>query len=232
MKFRFSGNKLTGRERKLQRFFEIAPGATSWTIIIGMVIVSFVSPLAAAVIIIAFDLYWLLRLLSMTFFLVLSYYSLAADEASDWMERVRGLDQLDRYLEELNRRPLAGSIKDKVSLYFHREDVRSIKAHAGGLPPSKDIYHLVIIPVVSETRDIVEPGVKSLIEGTFTSERIFVIFALEERADEKVKAGIRKIRDTYKHSFFDMLIAVHESLIVHFRDEIYGKVCIVTGKAF
>lgn len=209
MKFRFSGNRLTGRERKLQRFFEILPGAASWFVIIGMIVLAFKNPLAAAVIIIAFDFYWFLRLLSMTLFLILSYLRLSVEDGTDWMERVRGLDRLDRYVEELEKRPLTGSNRDKASLLFHRKNVESIKAHAGPLPLSKTIHHLVIIPVVKETRDVVEPGIKSLAEGTFDTKQILVIFALEERANEEVKAGIAKLRHDYGSKFFDMVISVH-----------------------
>jgi hypothetical protein len=87
MKFDFTGGKLTGSERTTQRFFEIMPGATSWTIIIGMTALAFLKPLAAAIIIIAFDLYWLLRLLYMTLFLLLSYFRLSVEKQADWMKR-------------------------------------------------------------------------------------------------------------------------------------------------
>jgi len=209
MKFRFSGNRLTGRERKLQRFFEIIPGAASWTVIIGMIVLAFKNPLAAAVIIIAFDFYWFLRLLSMTLFLILSYLRLSVEDGTDWIERVHGLDRLDLYMEELKKRPLAGSIRDKVSLLFHRKNVESIKAHARPLPLSKNIYHLVIVPIVKETRDVVEPGIKSFTEGTFDPKQILVVLALEERASEEVKAGAEKLRHDYGSKFFDMMISVH-----------------------
>ena len=209
MTFNFTGNGLAGRERTLQRLFEIAPGATSWTIIIGMAVLAWAYPLAAAVVIIAFYFYWLLKLLYMTLFLILSYLRLSVEKNTDWMKRVRGLDRLDEYLEELKKQPLAGNAKRKVSLLAHRKEVESLKMAGGGQPASTDIHHLVIIPVAKETREIVEPGIASLAGGTFPSKRIMVILAIEERADEKVKGEAREVRDAYRDNFFDMLIVEH-----------------------
>jgi hypothetical protein len=209
MKFNFTGNALTGREGALQRLFEIAPGATSWTIIIGMAVLAFLKPLAAAVIIIAFYFYWLLKLLYMTLFLILSYLRLSVERNTDWMERVRGLDRLDGYLAEIRKRPLTGDVREKISLLFHQKEVRSLKIAGGRRPLSEDIYHLVIIPVAKETQEVIEPGIVSLAEGTFPPKQIVVVLALEERANEEVKGGAGKVRDAYRDKFYDMLIIVH-----------------------
>ena len=72
MSFKFSRHGLEGHEKFLQRAFEILPGLTSWTILIGMTALSFWNPVAAAVIIIAFYVYWLMRVFYVVFFLVLA----------------------------------------------------------------------------------------------------------------------------------------------------------------
>lgn len=48
MTFRFSRQGLTPREQVLERALEILPGATSWTILVGMVGFAFWNPLLAA----------------------------------------------------------------------------------------------------------------------------------------------------------------------------------------
>ena len=73
MRFHFSRRGLRGREAWLQRAGELLPGAASWTLLVGMVAVSCWRPVAAAMLVIAFALYWLLRLFYMTFFLVISH---------------------------------------------------------------------------------------------------------------------------------------------------------------
>ncbi|MFC1479977.1 glycosyltransferase [Candidatus Omnitrophota bacterium] len=209
MNFRFSGTELTGKERKLQRIFEIAPGATSWTILIGMVVCAFKAPLIAAAIIIAFDFYWLLRLLYMTLFLIVSYMRLSVENHTDWMKRVRGLDNLEQYAKELRELPSPVDRKKRLSLFFHRKEIESLGVKDPERPDSKDIYHLVIVPVAKETREVIEPGIEGLAGGTFPSKKILVILALEERATEEVKKGARETQNAYRDKFFDMLVAVH-----------------------
>ena len=63
MTFRFSRQGLAGMDRVAERALEILPGATSWTILLGVAVLAFRDPLLAAILIIAFELYWLLRLL-------------------------------------------------------------------------------------------------------------------------------------------------------------------------
>jgi len=209
MKFNFSANKLKGREKRLQRFFEIVPGFSSWTIIIGMLILAFRAPLIAAVLIIAFDFYWLLRLLYLTLFLIVSYFRLSAEKETDWMGRVAGIDSLDKYSRAIEGEKSERELKKKVSLFFLKREIRKLKKSGSKIALSKDLYHLVLIPIAKETRDIVEPGLKSIALSDFPPNRIMVVLALEERADEEIKTDARDLLRHYKSKFFDMKIVVH-----------------------
>lgn len=53
--------ELFGRDRRLYRALEIAPGAVSWATLTGVVLASIYVPVFAAYFIIAFSLYWLLK---------------------------------------------------------------------------------------------------------------------------------------------------------------------------
>ncbi len=208
MEFKFSSSGLTGQDKTLQRFFEIIPGLTSWCVIIGMIILSFCKPIIAAMIIIAFDLYWLMRLLYMTLFLVLSYSRLSMEKKTDWMERVRGVDNIDEYRQMLDEKK-PDRLKERIVLDSHIKELDRLEKSHKKPPSSKDIYQLVIIPVAKETREIVEPGIKSIAEGTFPAERILVVIALEARAKEEVKAATRSLVESYKNRFFDILEVRH-----------------------
>lgn len=209
MEFDFTGNGLKGKERRLQRFFEILPGATSWCILLGMIILAFFMPIAAAVIIIAFYLYWLVRLLYTTVFLVISYFRLSLEKKSDWMARIRGLDDMDNYIRKLEETPPEGGLRKRLSAFIHLKTMKEIKSKHLRMPPSESIYHLVIIPIAKETREVVEPGIRSLAEGTFPPARILPVLAVEERASGEVKEGARGIVNEYRDRFKDMFIVEH-----------------------
>jgi len=209
MKFKFSANNLTGKEKRLQRFFEILPGFTSWTIIVGMLILAFRVPIAAAVLIIAFDFYWLLRLLYLTLFLIFSYFRLSAEKDTDWMERVRGIDSLDEYARMIADKKGEKGSKKKSSLYFLKKEIEKLYKSGSKRALSKDLYHLVLIPIAKETRDIVEPGIKSITTSSFPPKRIVIVLALEERASSEIKTDAEYLLKKYKDKFFDMKIIVH-----------------------
>ncbi len=52
---------LTGTDRTLYRVFEILPGALAWGSILLCVFLSYFAPVTAAIVIIVFDFYWLLK---------------------------------------------------------------------------------------------------------------------------------------------------------------------------
>lgn len=68
MNYNYSRHNILGKEKLLQRILEIFPGALSWLIILCMLALSIKRPLTAAVIMIAFILYWVLRLIYMNIF--------------------------------------------------------------------------------------------------------------------------------------------------------------------
>ena len=208
MEFRYTAVGLTGRDRALQRAFSVLPGLTSWTILIGMVALSLWRPRLAAALVIAFNLFWLLRLLFMTLFLLLSYLRLDVERATDWMARVRGIDRSRDLLDELSRAPRPRDARERLSGWLFRRALARLPA-AGVPPPSESVRHLVIIPIMREARAVIEPGLASLSRQTFPADRVLVVLALEERAPEYVKADVRKLQQQYRASFLDLLVVVH-----------------------
>ena len=208
MSFRFSRYRLAPRERALQRFLEIVPGATSWTILLGMLLLSFRKPVAAAVLIIAFDLFWLLRLFYMTVFLVLSSTRLSAERSTDWMARVRGLDDLEPYRRQLSTRH-PRSLRERLSLWVHRQELEALSASGSPPPPSSGIHHVVIFTIAKEPREILEPGLQGLLRQTFPPERILVVLALEERTSQNIQRDALELQRHYRHHFLDLLVVVH-----------------------
>jgi cellulose synthase/poly-beta-1,6-N-acetylglucosamine synthase-like glycosyltransferase len=211
MRFTYSKKNLTDKDRAVQRALEILPGMTSWTIIAGMVYLCVARPVIAAILIITFYFYWLLRLLYMTIFLALSYYRLKVEQKTDWMQRVNGIDALDGYMTALKEKTPGRPFRERLSVYLHRKELRPLCRNHPPPPLSKDIYHLVIYPIVKESKEIVEPAIQSLSGQTFPSSRILVVFALEGRADEHIKKEVILLEKKYKKNFWDVLTVVHPS---------------------
>ena len=207
--FQFSRHNLIRSEIHLQRFSEIVPGLISWSILTGMVLVSILYPLIGAMLVIAFDFYWFLRIFYMTFFLILAYFRLGLEQDRDWMEMVRAIDHLDQDPDFLSRFHGKLDFKKKISLWNHERKLKHLKQSGSPPPPSNEIYHLVIFSIAKESAEIVEPGIASLAHQKFPPKQIIVVIALEDRADERVKVGIQMLQAKYRNYFFDFLISLH-----------------------
>ncbi len=209
MNFNYSRHEIEGMEKNLQRFLEIIPGALSWMIIIGICLLSVANPIMAAVSMIAFLLYWLLRLIYLNIFLVLSYIRLEIEKDADWMERIKAVDNLKEGLYFSCGPDKIKGLKNKISSRMHCRQLTIIKKKNALPPLSKDLYHLVIIPVIGETSDIVEPGIKAIRDGIYPANRFLVVIALEEAASPEVKKDMYMIKEKFAGAFMDFLVVLH-----------------------
>ena len=209
MNFSYTRRDLNRRETFLQRFFEVLPGLTSWTLLLGLVSLSVWAPLVAAIVVIAFMLAWVLRIFYLTIFLYFSYIRLSFEKGTDWLARIRGVDRLDVYLGEVRRLPREKDWHARMSLRIHQKDLERLEQSPVRPPRSSEIFHLVVIPVVKEMSEVVEVSVASVAGNEALSRQMLVVFALEGRAGESVKEGMRRIAAHYRSRFMEFLVVEH-----------------------
>lgn len=211
MDFKYTRYGLTKKEKALERLLEIVPGGSSWLILIGMVVLSFAKPLLAAVIIIAFILYWLLRMIYMNILLILSYARFNIEKNTNWMERVEKIDRLDFVRKKIALQKKLPGWRSKISELIHRRQLENL-AKSGSRPPkSDDIYHVAIIPVAKESQEIVEPGILAIKNGSYPPKKILLVIALEKRASDIVQQDTYKLAQKHKAAFLDFLVVLHPS---------------------
>jgi len=209
--FSYSRNALHLRAKRLSRFFEILPALLSFSLILGMLVLTMVDPVLAALVIVAFVLSWLLRMLYTNIFLILSYLHLKAEKSTDWTERIRHLEDPEAYLAELRHAPGGESWRERLSTRTHRRELE-ILVGTGKLPTSwTEIYHLVIFPIARETAEIFQPSLESIAECDFPNRRMLIILAIEERAPAQTKIDAEAMREYYAGSFLDLLVVIHPS---------------------
>jgi len=85
----------TRRNRRLRRFFEIVPGFLTWFTILGLIALSVVRPLWAAIFIICFDLYWIIRVGYFTTLLVFAYRRLGVEKKINWLKKCEALEPVE-----------------------------------------------------------------------------------------------------------------------------------------
>ncbi len=105
----------TPGEKILYRFFEILPGALAWFTLIFALLFSWLIPFWVAFFIIAFDLYWLFRVLYLSVHQIASYRKLKANSAVNWLKRLKKEKSRDwRKIHHLVILPVANEEKAVV----------------------------------------------------------------------------------------------------------------------
>jgi cellulose synthase/poly-beta-1,6-N-acetylglucosamine synthase-like glycosyltransferase len=79
---------LEGKDRVLYRFLELIPGALMWGTFILVILLSFYLPVWAAIFIIAFDLYWLLKTIHLSYHHYHNWQRMKHYKALDWGEKL------------------------------------------------------------------------------------------------------------------------------------------------
>src|ERR1019366_2296697 len=119
MKFNYSKENLKPRAAKLQRALEILPGACSWSVLLGLIFLSIFFPFSAAILIVAFYLSWIMRVLYSTLFLLLSYLQLNIEKNTDWISRIQGIGHLPIYLKECRSKKFGRHWRQGLSHKIH-----------------------------------------------------------------------------------------------------------------
>lgn len=211
--FPFSHRVSTSAGKIQERFFQILPGLLSWTGLIGLTVLSFARPLYAAVLIIAFEIYWLFRISYMAFFLLLAYFVLVIEKDADWNESCRLLERGQEGLAVLRRRLQAAKRTRNVREWFffknhERELVRAIREKVP-IPPLESVYHVVLIAAAREGTEVIEPGIQALLRSHFPRKRMIPVLAVEERAGDGQRLMAEELCRKYRHHFFAFLVTVH-----------------------
>ena len=79
------------KERRIFRFFEILPGLLSWLTIVLIFIASWKLPVFAAIFIVLFDTYWLVKTIFLSFHLSNSLKVMKIFLKRNWLEELKSL---------------------------------------------------------------------------------------------------------------------------------------------
>jgi len=150
------------------RIYEILPGLSIWLTILGTVALSFVRPIWVIYIIIVFDVYWVLRVIYYSFYLILSWRRFKRAVKINWMERLE-------------------------------------TEHPNWL----DYKNVIFLPIYNETFDVVETTLDALLKSTYPAQKMYIIFAGEERKQEHWLGVQKQIKDKYQNKFADVLFYTH-----------------------
>jgi len=214
-------------ERKWQRFFEIMPGFLTWLTFIGMFVASFLVPVWAALFIILYDIYWLHRTVYIATYSILAYRKMKRWDKIDWLYRLQNINNIEKLQKEA-RDELASFKLELRKNFFNRRESKRIKMgitertnflkrlkidekNKDQFIKWEDVYHVVMLPTMGETAEIIEPAIASIDKTKYPNDKIIILIAQEEREDKKTRdKKIKILRDKFGDKFYDLIVTIHK----------------------
>jgi len=160
----------------------------------------------AIVFILAFDLYWLFFLFYTMALLLASYLTLSAERNTDWLGRARRLSEGDMTSDKTSE---TRTWRARLSDRLHQKRVRALMDSGAAVPAFENVYHVVIIPILTEGTDIGEPCIASLLKQDFPLDRTIIVMAIEERAAPSVRNSVWALRSQHMDAFCAFYISPH-----------------------
>jgi len=182
--------ELLGKDRVLYRILEIFPGFLSLGTLIGLIILSYFKPVIAACFIIAFNIYWLLLVLYLSIYLIISYRKMQKNIKIDWKEKCYNLVQQPVCKIDENN--------NKINDCLAKEGLNW-----------KDIIQVVFLPTYREDIEIIRSTLEAIIKDGYPLEKIIIVLGLEKReGSDAIKKG-EIIAQEFGDKFRNLLITVH-----------------------
>ncbi len=201
-----------GKRQKWYRFWEMLPAILSYTIIVLPIVLSFINPLLGALFIILFIITWVVRAIAAAFRTVQGHNTLIQAQKVDWHGR---LHDLSDPVSALENKDFKGWGSNR-----HKRNLARIGANIADYPKPKDIYNAVIIATYNESRDILEPTVKALLDSQYDLKNLIVIIAYEARGGDAIEKTANDLVKEYGHHFYHAAAVKHPDGI---KDEVVGK---------
>lgn len=193
-----------------ERFWEILPGLQFWVVFLGSILLSYFKPVIAAIFIICFDLYWVLKAINGASHLVASYRKLKLFVTINWLEAVHMLGNLSDYQKHLEEK-LAKTRGPIARSFYKHELAKLAKIQTSGktLRPFTELYHMILVPFMDESLEVLDSTLHALAETHYLKDKMIILLASEERAGEGAQLVAQKIQQKYGSVFHKFFITTH-----------------------
>jgi len=191
---------------KRYRLFEMLPGLLSWTILATPFILSFIYveiasgikvPLAAFFIP-AYLLLWFVKAIGLNIRSIQGFRTLDKHKKLPWSTMVEDL------------RTGVVTCTDATIPAWHKASIERIKAHPTPIKVD-DVVHAIIVATYNESRDVLEPTIKSVIASEYDMKKVIFVLAYEQSGGEQVKVQSEQLMADYKGVFKHAFAVMHPS---------------------
>ena len=189
------------------RFFEMLPGITSWSVLFLPIILSFINVTLAAVFVFMYVLIYITRGFAISIRALQGYKILRTHQKLDWTQLLKEVE--------------AGEVEESTAKRpkWHYNNLLRLKVQPPVVKPS-ELLHAVIIATYKESREILEPTIKSVLDSDYDMKQVILIIAYEDRAGKETADRAHELIKEYEKNFYGAMAIGHPADIP---GEIIGK---------
>jgi hypothetical protein len=204
-----------GKRTKSYRFFEMLPAILSYGMLLILVMLSFISPLAAAIYLLLVIITLLVKAAGIAVHTVGGRNRLNRAQNVDWHARLLQLeDPATSYQKERSVR------SSGFGFDAHKENLRLITADPTLFPKPSTLYNAVIIAAYNESYEVIDPTIQSVADTTFDNDKLILVLTYEQRGGPAMKKTAEALKKKYGRTFKAFYIIEHPA---NLPDELVGK---------
>ena len=203
------------KRTKAYRFFEMLPAILSYGMLILLVVLSFISPLAAGVYLLLLIITVLVKAVGIAVHTIRGRNRLDAAQTIDWHNR---LQQLENPAQSYTA--ASEDDKNEFGSQTHIENLQRIMAEPEVFPKPSQLYNAVIIAAYNESYEVLEPTIQSLLDTTYDKAKLILVLAYEERGGKDIKKVAQRLHKKFAAEFYAFHLVEHPKDLP---DEVVGK---------
>lgn len=222
-----------GKRTKIYRFFEMLPALLSYGLILGLFVISLISPTAGAIYLLIIITITLVKAIGVAVRTVQGYNVVKMAEKVDWHKRLLELEDPHKNFEQLRGKKEwtaadyakmemtnQGFSKNEFDYYEHIENLREMSVSPEKYPDPRKIYNAIIMVAYDEGLETLVPSIEAVLKTTFDLDRVIFVFGYEERGGPEMEQRAKELEKQYKDRFFKFMIVKHPD---NLPGEIKGK---------
>ena len=150
-----------GKRTRQYRFFEMLPAILSYGMILLLIVLSIVSPLAAAIYLLFVIITLLVKAVGIAAHTIAGRKRLDGAQNINWHNRLNQLeDPVTSYAHEREAR------SSGFGFEAHKENLRLMAAAPERFPKPSTLYNAIIIAAYNESYEVIEPTIQSVVDTT------------------------------------------------------------------
>ena len=163
-----------GKRTKKYRFFEMLPAILSYSMIILLFLLSFISPLVGSVYVLFIVVMMLVKAVGIAIRTIQGNRVVKNAMKVNWRKRLDDFSNPEEALKKIKK-----NINNTYNAKEHIVNLENIIANPSEYPKPSDIYHIVIVTMYDEGLETMAPTFDSLLESDFDLSRMIIFLAYE-----------------------------------------------------